>query len=238
MEGKHQPIVTKEEFGQVQKLLEDKSSQMEQCRKNRGVYLDDLWRRKLRCQCGHSFGKVKWHTKVDIVTYAYKCYSQNQTGTVSARRKNGLSTEGICPVALVQDWKLNATAQKVLHDIFDDPEGTLKGAAAVLGGGVADVEQTEVLRDKSIIEERLKKEQGRYETLLDMRMNNEIQKEVFSRKQQEVEKRIAELEQQMMQYRDVKPATEAVMAIKCWHKRNKFLTCFYHAVDVKYGRKE
>ncbi len=40
-------------------------------------------------------------------------------------------------------------------------------------------------------------------------MNNEIPREVFSRKQQEVEKKIAELEQQMMQYGDVKPATEA-----------------------------
>ena len=69
--------------------------------------------------------------------------------------------------------------------------------------------QTEVLRDKEIIEKQLKKEQGRYETLLDMRMNNEIPREVFSRKQQEVEKKIAELEQQMMQYGDVKPATEA-----------------------------
>lgn len=59
------------------------------------------------------------------------------------------------------------------------------------------------------MEEQLKKEQGRYETLLDMRMNNEIPKEVFSRKQQEVEERIKELEQQMLQYRDVKPATEA-----------------------------
>ena len=44
---------------------------------------------------------------------------------------------------------------------------------------------------------------------MDMRMNNEIPREVFSRKQQEVEKKIAELEQQMMQYGDVKPATEA-----------------------------
>ena len=42
-----------------------------------------------------------------------------------------------------------------------------------------------------------------------MRMNNEIPKEVFCHKQQEVEKKIAELEQQMMQYGDVKPATEA-----------------------------
>ena len=99
-------------------------------------------------------------------------------------------------------------AQKVLHAIFDDTEATLREAAAVLGGGLAGVEQAEVLRDKSIVEERLKKEQGRYETFLDMRMNNEIPKEVFSRKQQEVEQKIRELEQQMMQYRDVKPATE------------------------------
>ena len=35
--------------------------------------------------------------------------------------------------------------------------------AAVLGRGTAGVEQAEVLRDKSIIEERLKKEQGCYE---------------------------------------------------------------------------
>ena len=41
-----------------------------------------------------------------------------------------------------------------------------------------------------------------------MRMNNEIPKEVFSRKQQEVGERIAELEQRMAQYGDVEPATE------------------------------
>ena len=209
VEGKHQPIVTKEEFGRVQKLLEEKSPQMEKCRKNRGVYSDDLWRKKLRCQCGHAFAKTKWHTKTDFTTYTYKCYGQTRTGTVAARLKNGLSIEGVCPVPLVQDWKMNTMAQKVLHAIFDDPERTLKDAAAVLGGGLAGVEQAEVLRDKSIVEGQLKKEQGRYETLLDMRMNNEIPKEVCSRKQQEVEQRIKELEQQMAQYRDVKPATEA-----------------------------
>lgn len=67
------------------------------------------------------------------------------------RLKNGLSIEGVCRSPLVQDWKIHTMAQKVLHAVFDDPEGTLK------------------------------KEQGRYETLLDMRMNNEIPGEVFSR---------------------------------------------------------
>ena len=50
-----------------------------------------------------------------------------------------------------------------------------------MGCGIAGVEQSEVLRDKEIIAEQIKKERGRYETLLDMRMNNEIPNEVFSR---------------------------------------------------------
>ncbi len=210
VEGKHQPIVTKEEFEKVQKLIEEKRPQMEQCLKSRGVHSDDLWRRKLRCQCGHAFAKTRWHSKSrDFTTYTYKCYDQTRTGTVPARLKNGLSIEGVCRAPLVQDWKIHTMAQKVLHAVFDDPEGTLREAAAILGLGAAGVGQTEVLRDKSIIEEKLKKEQGRYETLLDMRMNNEIPKEVFSRKQQEVGERIAELEQRMAQYGDVEPATEA-----------------------------
>ena len=193
-----------------QKLIEEKRPQMEKCRKNKGVHSDDLWRRKLRCQCGHAFAKTRWHSKSrDFTTYTYKCYDQTRTGTISARLKNGLSIEGVCRAPLVQDWKIHTMAQKVLHAVFDDPEGTVRSAADMLGCGTAGVEQAEVLRDKSIIEEKLKKEQGRYETLLDMRMNNEIPREVFGRKQQEVEKKIAELEQQMMQYGDVKPATEA-----------------------------
>ena len=209
VEGKHQPIVTKEEFERVQKMIEEKRPHIEKCLKSRGVHSDDLWRRKMRCHCGHAFAKTKWHTKTDFITYTYKCYDQTRTGTIAARLKNGLSIESVCRSPLVQDWKMYTMAQKILHAVFDDPEGTLKNAAAVLGCGIAGVEQSEVLRDKAIIEERLKKEQGRYETLLDMRMNNEIPKEVFCRKQQEVEKKIAELEQQMMQYGDVKPATEA-----------------------------
>lgn len=209
VEGKHQPIVTKEEFGRVQKMMAEKDAQMGQRRKNKGVHSDDLWRRKMRCQCGHAFAKTKWHTKTDFITYTYKCYDQTRTGTIAARLKNGLSIEGVCRSPLVQDWKMYTMAQKVLHAVFDDPEGTLLDAAAVLGCGIAGVEQSEVLRDKEIIEEQLKKERGRYETLLDMRMNNEIPKEVFSRKQQEVGEKIAELEQRMAQYGDVEPATEA-----------------------------
>ena len=40
---------------------------------------------------------------------------------------------------LVQDWKIHTMAQNVLHAVFDDPEGTLREAAAILGLGAAGV---------------------------------------------------------------------------------------------------
>ncbi len=123
-------------YHKIMKQLE-KDVQMGQRRKNKGVYSDDLWRRKMRCQCGHAFAKTKWHTKTDFITYTYKCYDQTRTGTIAARLKNGLSIENVCRSPLVQDWKMYTMAQKVLHAVFDDPEETVRNAAAVLGCGTA-----------------------------------------------------------------------------------------------------
>ena len=78
VEEKHQPIVTKEEFERVQKLIEEKRPQMERCRENSGIYSEDLWRRKMRCHCGHAFAKTKCNTKMDFTTYTYKCYDQTR----------------------------------------------------------------------------------------------------------------------------------------------------------------
>lgn len=148
------------------------------------------------------------------MTYAYRCYSQNRTGTVSARLKRGLSIEGVCPVPIVQDWKLYTMAQKVFHTIFDDREKTIWEAEALLGKSISEVVQSDLLQDKTSVEEQLRQEQGRYDVLLEMRMNNEIPKEVFYRKQMEVERKIAELEQQLLQFQDVKAATEEDVSTK------------------------
>ena len=37
----------------------------------------DIWVNKLRCSCGSSYRKNKWHTKLDGKTsYGYQCYNQ------------------------------------------------------------------------------------------------------------------------------------------------------------------
>ena len=46
VEGKHQPIVTKEEFEKVQNLLAERNAESRNYRKNKGTHSDDFWRRK------------------------------------------------------------------------------------------------------------------------------------------------------------------------------------------------
>ncbi len=43
----------------------------------------DIWVNKLRCSCGSSYRKNKWHTKLDGKTsYGYQCYNQLNNGIV------------------------------------------------------------------------------------------------------------------------------------------------------------
>ena len=89
------PIDYQKRKERMQKTMAEKDAQMGQRRKNKGVYSDDLWRRKMRCQCGHAFAKTKWHTKTDFITYTYKCYDQTRTGTIPARLRNGLDRKSV-----------------------------------------------------------------------------------------------------------------------------------------------
>ena len=231
VEGRHQPIVSKEEFERVQKIMEEKSPMVKRYQENKGVNSNDLWRRKLRCECGHSFLKIKWHAKKEIPTYAYKCYSQNTTGTVSARKKRGLSIEGICPVSMVQDWKLFTMAQSVFHAIFDCKEDTIRRAEEVLGEGNVDAEKADMLKAKMEAEESLKKERERYNMLLEMRMNNEIPKEVFYAKREGVEGKIIEFERLLLQYGDVKETTAEDME----EKRKNLTRLLKRGVELEDG---
>lgn len=104
-------------------------------------------------------------------------------------------------LAMVEDEaengeKIRYMAQKVFSTIFDNKEETIMAAETPLGKEISELKQTDILKDKVSIEKMLQFEQKRYDTLLEMRMNNEIPKEVFYRKQIEVEGKIAELEEE------------------------------------------
>ena len=133
--------VTEEEYRNYfrpwwqQKKHEQKDAQMGQRRKNKGVHSDDLWRRKMRCQCGHAFAKTKWHTKTDFITYTYKCYDQTRTGTIAARLKNGLS------IAMPEDGEFSEEEMDKYVSgvrVYEDRFEWLLNLSPDAGGGLDD----------------------------------------------------------------------------------------------------
>lgn len=75
----------------------------------------DIWVNKLRCSCGSSYRKNKWHTKLDGKTsYGYQCYNQLNNGIKRKRAEIGLDTEGYCDSRMITDWKLDFMAKALL----------------------------------------------------------------------------------------------------------------------------
>ena len=81
----------------------------------------DIWVNKLRCSCGSSYRKNKWHTKLDGKTsYGYQCYNQLNNGIKRKRAEIGLDTEGYCDSRMITDWKLDFMAKALLEHLWTE----------------------------------------------------------------------------------------------------------------------
>ena len=81
----------------------------------------DIWVNKLRCSCGSSYRKNKWHTKLDGKTsYGYQCYNQLNNGIRRKRAEIGLDTEGYCDSRMITDWKLDFMAKALLEHLWQE----------------------------------------------------------------------------------------------------------------------
>ena len=62
----------------------------------------DLWVRKLRCSCGSSFRKNRYHKAKDgTITYNYLCYNQVNNGKASERRSR-ITSYNVCYTKLLR----------------------------------------------------------------------------------------------------------------------------------------
>ncbi len=188
VEGKHTPIISKEQFARVQEILDGKSASVSN-KGRRGVKIsDDVWMRKLVCECGHRFNRVKWHINAaGEKQFAYQCQGQATTGSVATRQKRGLSIDGICTVKAFPRWKLEVMADMIFQKFWNDKEGVLKIANEMLDKCyVEESDETQDIIDE--LNRRLETWEQRYDNLVNMRMNGEIDKPRYDSKRAELDK--------------------------------------------------
>ena len=197
VEGRHTPIVTKEQFEKVQQILSSKSESVHNkgCRGKK--ISKDVWCRKMKCECGSSYNRVTWHKSSEGPQYAYQCYSQIRTGTFKTRERKGLSTEGICLTKMVPRWKLEVMADIIFQKFWNDREGVLAIANEMLDNCYENEHDNEVLDRKRDLEDKMELWNRKYNNLLDMRMAGEIEKDRYDEKREQIMKEQQHLKKQL-----------------------------------------
>ena len=197
VEGRHTPIVTKEQFEKVQQILSSKSESVHNkgCRGKK--ISKDVWCRKMKCECGSSYNRVTWHKSSEGPQYAYQCYSQIRTGTFKTRERKGLSTEGICVTKMVPRWKLEVMADIIFQKFWNDREGVLAIANEMLDNCYENEHDNEVLDRKRDLEDKMELWNRKYNNLLDMRMAGEIEKDRYDEKREQILKEQQYLKKQL-----------------------------------------
>lgn len=203
VKGSHEPIITEEEFQQVQARISANVQPANNQAKKTGLKEHaDVWGNKLICCCGRRLNRVKYHTtKNGDTKFAYQCASQKETGSVKTREKRGLSLDGVCRSQFVQAWKLEVQASVIFADFFNN-----KGAVLKLANSLFEENKQVIGKESNQKKElaKLNKEidgiKAKIDKLLDLRLSDEIDQEDYSRKREELnalytqsEERISEI---------------------------------------------
>lgn len=134
--GKFEPIISLEQWERCKHIREsrkkvqaiDVSGQIA-IRTIASHKNNNVWTNKLRCRCGSSLRKNKWHMRHNgITTFGYKCYSQLNNG---ADKIVDANNRGFCNVRAICDWKLEMMAVYVFRHLFKD-EKLLSLASMIL----------------------------------------------------------------------------------------------------------
>lgn len=211
--GTHEPIITEEEFERVQEMIAKRRKELPNngAGKRRQIgekQPGDVWTELLICECGHKFNRKVWHRVEDDVQYGYQCYSSIRTGTVTTRLRKGLPIDDICKTPMIAGWKLQMMVKNIFREYLHNTAEVLALAEAMLEKHIDDEEpQTDnnrLIEQKQAEAEKLNK---RLHSLIEMRADGEITRDIFKAKKQEIEDRLIAIQNELNQ---LQPQEEAV----------------------------
>lgn len=158
----------------------------------------DIWVNLLRCSCGSSFRKNKWHTKNDGgISYGYQCYNQLNNGNKKKRVELGLDTEGYCDSRMIADWKLDFMAKSLLEHLWTDRKESVLLALDLIKRYYRDERVTSGKGDTAAIQAKLNKATTRLQNLIAMRADGEITKDEYQAMRSPVDAEIRALEKSL-----------------------------------------
>ncbi len=203
VEGDFPAIVSQEVWDKAQKIRESRvKPSLVSTTKTTHSKRDskDIWVNKLRCSCGSSFRKDKWHTKLDgKISYGYQCYNQINNGNKKKREALGLDTEGYCDIKMITDWKLDFMAKELLEHLWQDRKASVLIAIDLIKRYYKDERLSENQHDAVSIKAKIDKAQTRLTNLIAMRADGELSKEEYLTMRKPIDDEIQQLQEKLNQ---------------------------------------
>ena len=203
-QGKHEPIVTVEEFERVQDLMEQKRMQCKNLNtgpRSKGKKLKTtVWGKLLVCECGHTFNMRKWDRPDRLPGNAYQCYDSLRTGSYNSRLKKGLPVDGICQSPMVPEWRLQMMANLIFRKYLSEKDKVLALANSILESYHEDTSERE---DKEALLASKRRELAhltrKMDNYIDMRAEGDLTREQYRIRCAELEPQIQKLQQEIQE---------------------------------------
>lgn len=201
VEGKHEPIISKEDFEKAQ-AIKNRKTLIRDKESPRGYRKSDrIWPDKLVCSCGSSFIRGKWYKSKTTgqITYGYSCTNYNSNGSVSARLKKGVPIDGCCDVKSFQEWKLDMMAGMVFRTVFGDKKRIFQIANDLMDRNIKQqLKDEENLKEIKSLERKLNINKNKSNNLLDLRLADDITPEVYKEKITELNAEREKIEKRLL----------------------------------------
>ena len=178
VEGKHEPLISKEDFYKVQRMLEEKI-RIYNKEKNWKKAPKSIWSKKMVCSCGSAFNKRKSHKYKNFILYHYECYRRRNYGNKILINEEELKS---CDMPYIQEWKLDLMANIIFKELCRGKTRIIKMANNLIDTKIksclvsdSNYEIVGYNNKKSMIENKKQR-------LIDLYLNQLITKEEFNSK--------------------------------------------------------
>ena len=200
--GKHESIVTVEEFERVQHIMAQKRIECKNLnvgpRAKGKKPKATVWGKLLICECGHTFNMRKWDRPDRQPGNAYQCYNSLRTGSYKSRLKKGLPVDGICQSPMIPEWRLQMMANLIFRKYLSEKDKVLALANSILESYHEDASEKE---DKEALLASKRRELARLtrkmDNYIDMRAEGDLTREQYRSRCAELEPQMQKLQQEI-----------------------------------------
>lgn len=208
-EGKHTPLISREDFNKVQEMIKGKKLTIEEKSKENKFGgknpAKSIWSKKLVCKCGSRYNKRRYHKHADgTISHCYQCYDQKNNGSIKTRLKKGLDITNTCDSQIIPEWKLELVSNVLFKKIWKDREQIKLLVNTLLDKSIIEDEKEDIKDELQIINRSLETLQKKNSNLFDAFISEIVSKEMYVKKKLEIEEeekslknKISELNKQL-----------------------------------------